>query len=95
MSVNVTHIPFRAFMNCTSLTDFEWYAEKQTVEDSAFRGCPLVSFDFSKSQGIDYGAFSETDIEKAKIGQPEYDDALNSGSAANTSPNTSSLRPLP
>lgn len=76
MSVNVTHIPFRAFMNCTSLTDFEWYAEKQTVEDSAFRGCPLVSFDFSKSQGIDYGAFSETDIEKAKIGQPEYDDGL-------------------
>ncbi len=76
MSENVTHIPFRAFMNCTSLTDFEWHAEKQTVEDSAFRGCPLVSFDFSKSQGIDYGAFSETGIEKAKIGQPEYDDGL-------------------
>ncbi len=76
MSENVSHIPFRAFMNCKSLTDFEWYAEKQTVEDSAFRGCPLVSFDFSKSQGIDYGAFSETDIEKAKIGQPECDDGL-------------------
>lgn len=76
MSVNVTHIPFRAFMNCTSLAEFEWYAEKQTVEDSAFRGCPLLSFDFSKSQGIDYGAFSETDIEKAKIGQPEYEEGL-------------------
>ena len=76
MSVNVTHIPFRAFMNCTSLTEFEWNAEKQTVEDSAFKGCPLVSFDFSKTQGIDYGAFSETGIEKAKIGQPEYDDGL-------------------
>lgn len=76
MSVNVTHIPFRAFMNCTSLTEFEWNAEKQTVEDSAFKGCSLVGFDFSKSQGIDYGAFSETDIEKAKIGQPEYDDGL-------------------
>lgn len=76
MSVNVTHIPFRAFMNCTSLTEFEWNAEKQTVEDSAFRGCPLVSFDFSKTQGIDYGAFSETGIEKAKIGQLEYDDGL-------------------
>ena len=76
MSVNVTHIPFRAFMNCTSLTAFEWYAEKQTVEDSAFRGCPLLSFDFSKSQGIDYGAFSETGIEKAKIGQPEYEEGL-------------------
>lgn len=76
MSVNVTHIPFRAFMNCTSLTEFEWFAEKQTVEDSAFRGCQLLSFDFSKSQGIDYGAFSETDIEKAKIGQPEYEEGL-------------------
>ncbi len=76
MSVNVSHIPFRAFMNCTSLAEFEWYAQKQTVEDSAFRGCPLLSFDFSKSQGIDYGAFSETGIEKAKIGQPEYDDGL-------------------
>lgn len=76
MSVNVTHIPFRAFMNCTSLAEFEWYAQKQTVEDSAFRGCPLLSFDFSKSQGIDYGAFSETGIEKAKIGQPEYEEGL-------------------
>ena len=76
MSENVTHIPFRAFMNCTSLTDFDWYAEKQTVEDSAFKGCPLSGFDFSKSQGIDYGAFRETDIEKAKIGQPEYEEGL-------------------
>ncbi len=76
MSENVTHIPFRAFMNCTSLNEFIWMAETQTVEDSAFRGCPLGSFDFSKTQGIDQGAFSGSGIEKAKIGQPEYDDGL-------------------
>ena len=76
MSVNVTHIPFRAFMNCKSLENFEWNAQTQTVEDSAFRGCPLGSFDFSKSQGIDQGAFSGSGIETAKIGQPEYDDGL-------------------
>lgn len=76
MSENVTHIPFRAFMNCTSLTEFIWYAEKQTVEDSAFRGCPLQNFDFSKSQGIDTGAFYGSDIGTAKIGQPEYEAGL-------------------
>ena len=76
MSENVTHIPFRAFMNCTSLNEFIWTAETQTVEDSAFRGCPLISFDFSKSQGIDQSAFSGSGIEEAKIGQPEYEDGL-------------------
>lgn len=76
LSENITILEVMTFWHCTSLTELEWNAEKLYIEESAFTKCPLQSFDFSKTQSIDESAFRESGIEKAKIGQPEYDDGL-------------------
>lgn len=69
ISSNVYSIGEGAFSGCESITEFEWDAPIKNIEKNAFNGCSISTFDFSDTDCVPNGAFQNSGITSAKIGE--------------------------
>lgn len=69
ISSNVYCVGENAFSGCEAITEFEWDAPVRNIEKNAFKGCSISSFDFSDTDCVPNGAFQNSGITSAKIGE--------------------------